>query len=155
MFFLLLYLPRYIYINKFVGVLYVCFYYMYNLTCYKRLYPLSLPRIDPSFLPTNPTHGLINYIDTKVKCRHLKTLTYKETLLQEFFCLRPPPLLDFWLGWSSNFLGTESDQIQSVNFCRIWSPTGLKPPQPHTVCIYFTLTQGMGKEVESWTRRKS
>jgi hypothetical protein len=26
------------------------------------------------------THGLINYIDNKAKCRHLKKLTYKEGL---------------------------------------------------------------------------
>ncbi len=30
----------------------------------------------------NPVHGLINYIDTKAKCRHLKILTCKRTLRQ-------------------------------------------------------------------------
>jgi hypothetical protein len=29
-------------------------------------------------------HGIINYIDTKAKCRHLKKLTCKGTLRQEF-----------------------------------------------------------------------
>jgi hypothetical protein len=29
-------------------------------------------------------HGLINYIDTKAKCRHLKKLTCKGTLRQVF-----------------------------------------------------------------------
>jgi hypothetical protein len=29
-------------------------------------------------------HGLINYIVTKAKCRHLKKLTYKGTLQQVF-----------------------------------------------------------------------
>ncbi len=29
-------------------------------------------------------HGLVNYIDTKAKCRHLKKLTCKETLWQVF-----------------------------------------------------------------------
>ncbi len=30
------------------------------------------------------THGLINYIDNKAKCRHLKTLTCKRTSRQVF-----------------------------------------------------------------------
>jgi hypothetical protein len=43
------------------------------------------------------SHWLINYIDTKAKCRHLKKLTCKGTLRQVFICLRssgpyPPPL---------------------------------------------------------------
>jgi hypothetical protein len=38
----------------------------------------------------------------------------KGTLRQVFICLRPPPLLDCCLGWSSNFVGSESGQIQSV-----------------------------------------
>jgi hypothetical protein len=38
-------------------------------------------------------HGLINYKDSKAKCRHLKKLTCKGTLRQVFICLRPPPLL--------------------------------------------------------------
>ncbi len=29
-------------------------------------------------------HGLINYVDTKAKCRHLKKLTCKGTLRQVF-----------------------------------------------------------------------
>jgi hypothetical protein len=32
----------------------------------------------------------MNYIDTKAKCRHLKKLTRKGTLLQVFICLIPP-----------------------------------------------------------------
>ncbi len=38
---------------------------------------------------------LINYIETKAKCRHLKKLTCKRTLRQVFVCLRPTPLLGF------------------------------------------------------------
>ncbi len=38
-------------------------------------------------------HGLINYIDIKAKCRHLKNFTCKGTLLQVFIYQRPPPLL--------------------------------------------------------------
>jgi hypothetical protein len=36
-------------------------------------------------------HGLINYIDTKGKCRRLKKCTCYGTLRQVFSCLRPPP----------------------------------------------------------------
>jgi hypothetical protein len=36
-----------------------------------------------------------------------KKFTYKGTLRQVFICLRPPPLLGFCLGWSSNFAGSE------------------------------------------------
>ncbi len=36
---------------------------------------------------------LINHIDTKSKCRHVKKFTCKGTLRQMFICLRPPPLL--------------------------------------------------------------
>jgi hypothetical protein len=59
-------------------------------------------------------YGLINYIDTKAKCRHLKKLTCKGTLRQEFICLRPPPLLGFCLGWSGNFVGSESVVTKTV-----------------------------------------
>jgi hypothetical protein len=38
---------------------------------------------------------LMNYTGTKTKCRHLKKLTYTETLLQVFICLRRPPLQGF------------------------------------------------------------
>ncbi len=37
-----------------------------------------------SRLGTFKEHGLINYIDTKAKCRHLKKLTWKGTLWQMF-----------------------------------------------------------------------
>jgi hypothetical protein len=35
-------------------------------------------------IPQGTTHGILNYIDTKTKCRHLKKLTCKGTLLQVF-----------------------------------------------------------------------
>jgi hypothetical protein len=53
-------------------------------------------------------------MDTKAKCRHIKTLTCKETLRQVIICLRPSPLLGFSLGCCSNFVGSKSGQIQSV-----------------------------------------
>ncbi len=36
------------------------------------------------FVPGIQNHGLINYMDTKVKCRHLKKVTSKGTLRQVF-----------------------------------------------------------------------
>ncbi len=58
-------------------------------------------------------HVLINYIDTKAKC-HLKTLTCKGIMRQVFICLGPPTLIGLCLGWSSNFVGSESGHIESV-----------------------------------------
>ncbi len=76
-----------------------------------------------------------------------KKFTCKGTLRKVFICLRPHPLLDFCLGWCSNCAGSESGQIQSVNYCRICCPAQLSTPPPHplpaTQClIYYTLTQG-------------
>jgi hypothetical protein len=69
-----------------------------------------------------------------------KQLTYKETLRQVFICLRPLPSLGFCCEWSSNFVGSESGQIQSVKHRQIMSLTGLNT-QPHTVPTYCTMTQ--------------
>ncbi len=49
------------------------------------------------------------------QCRYIKKLTCKGTLRQVFIYLRPPPLLDFCLGWCSNFVGSEFGQKQSLN----------------------------------------
>jgi hypothetical protein len=53
-------------------------------------------------------------------------------------CLRPPPLLGYCFGWSSNFVGSESGVKLPQN--TVWSPTGLDPPPPQslTVCTVFT-----------------
>ncbi len=86
--------------------------------------------------------GLINYKDTKAKCRHLKL-----TALQQVFIYpRPLPLLGFSLGWSSNFVGSESGQIQSVKLLQNIVSNKTQHPQPppsHTLSVpmYFTLTQ--------------
>ncbi len=37
-----------------------------------------------SSTPDIYSHGLINYTDTKMKCRHLKKMSYKGTLRQVF-----------------------------------------------------------------------
>jgi hypothetical protein len=66
-------------------------------------------------------------------------------LRQVFICLRPPPLLGFCLGWSSNIPVLNLVRHIVLKSYRIWSPTGLNTPthsQPHNVCIHCTLTQG-------------
>ncbi len=77
-----------------------------------------------------------------------KKLTCRGTLRQVFICLRPPPHLGFCLGWCSSFVGSKSGQIQSVK--RLQNMVSNKtqhphPSQPHTVCIYCTLTRGRGE----------
>ncbi len=78
------------------------------------------------------------YKDT---CRHLKKLTCKRTLLQVFIFLRPPPLLGFYLRWSSNFVDSESGKIQSIKLLQntVSNTTPyLPPPHPqylHTVFV--------------------
>jgi hypothetical protein len=97
------------------------------------------------------SHGLINYLDTKTKCRHLKKFTCKGTLQQVFICLGPPPLPGFCLGWSSNFVRSESGQIQSVKLFQnmVSNRTQHPPPSPgHTLSmINCTLTQGRGGDL--------
>ncbi len=101
-------------------------------------------------------HELINFIDTKAKCRHLKKLTCKWTLRQVFLCLSPPRLLGFCLGWSSNFIGSESGQIHSVKLLQnvVFSRTQHPTPSPsHTLSVQYVLyvlyfeTGGGGREL--------
>ncbi len=67
---------------------------------------------------------------------------------QVFISMRPPPLLEFYLESSCNFVGSESGQIKSVKLLQnIQDPTPPAPPPttlPHTVFICCTLTQGRG-----------
>ncbi len=99
-----------------------------------------------------PQHWLINYKDTTAKCRRLKKLTRKG-LRQMFICLRPPPLLGFCLGWCSNFVGSETGQIQIVKLLQnmVSNRTPYCPPL-HTVYIYtaYLFTQGRGRA--GWKR---
>jgi hypothetical protein len=85
----------------------------------------------------------MDYIDTKAKC-HLKKLTCKGTLRQVVICLRRPRLLGFF-GWSSNFVASESGQ-RVLNYCRIWSPTGLNTPHP-LPATHCTLTHRTREKV--------
>jgi hypothetical protein len=77
-------------------------------------------------------HGVIIFIDTKAKCRHLKKLTCKGTSLSES---PSPPRM----GWSSNFIGSESGQIHSVKLFQnmVSSRTQSPHPLPATHCLYI------------------
>jgi hypothetical protein len=92
----------------------------------------------------------IRLIESNAKCRHLKKFNCIGTLRQMLICLRPPTLLGYCLGWSSNFVVSESGQIQSVKLLQNMVQQDSNPPptpsQPLTVCtcIYCTLTQGRG-----------
>jgi hypothetical protein len=57
-------------------------------------------------------HELIT--DNRAKCRHLKKLTCKGTFATGVYLSETPPLPRSCLGWSNNFVGSESGQIQSV-----------------------------------------
>ncbi len=69
-------------------------------------------------------------------------MTCKGTFWQVAICLRPPPLLDFCLGWSNNFVGYETGRIQSVillqNMVSNRTQHSTTPSQPHTVCVQYT-----------------
>ncbi len=94
----------------------------------------------------------IRLIEGNAKCRRLKYLTCIGTLQQVFICLRPHPLLDSWLGWSSNVEGSESGQMQSVQLLQnmVSNRTLYPTPSPlHTVYVYSILIHtGKGRGVE-------
>ncbi len=70
-----------------------------------------MPAVQRSqFVETAP-HSIINYIDTKEKGRHLNNLLQMD-FAAGVYLSETPPLLGFCLGWSSNFIGSESNQIQ-------------------------------------------
>ncbi len=73
------------------------------------------------------------------------------TLRQVFICLRPPPLLGFCLGLSSNFVGSEYGQIQSVKLLQNMVSNRSQHPHPFPAtlsvyCIlYFDTGSGGGR----------
>jgi hypothetical protein len=79
--------------------------------------------------------------ESNAKCRHLKKLTCKGSLKQVFICLRPPLLLGFCFGWSSNFVGSESGQIQSIKLLQkiVSNRTPYPPPLKHCILINSTV----------------
>jgi hypothetical protein len=85
-------------------------------------------------------HGLINYIDTKAKCRHLKIDLYID-FAAGFYLTEAPTLLGFCLGYSCNFVGSESGQIHSVKLLQNMVPNTLNTPPPpsHTLSVYAVI----------------
>jgi hypothetical protein len=60
----------------------------------------------------------------------------KTDLRQVFICLMLPPLQNFCLGWSSNFEGSESEQIQSLKLLQNYIQQNPKPTPLLNVFIY-------------------
>jgi hypothetical protein len=58
------------------------------------------------------------------------------------FCGRPPLLLDFCLGGSSNFVGSESGQVRSDKLLQnmVSNRTPFPPPPTHCICTYIQYT---------------
>jgi hypothetical protein len=88
--------------------------------------------------------------ESNAKCRYQKQyLTCKGTFEQLFIHLRPPSILGFCLGWSSNFVGSESGQKQSVKLLQNMVSNTIQhpgtPSQPHAV---LWLWEGGGGEPE-------
>jgi hypothetical protein len=83
-----------------------------------------------------------------------KKLTCKGTLRQVLICMRSPLLLGFCLLWSSNFVGSESSQIQSVKLLQnmVFNRTPHAPPPPSHTLYMLYFEQGRGEE--SWTRER-
>jgi hypothetical protein len=72
-----------------------------------------------------------------------KKLTCKGTLRQVFICQTPPPPL----GWSINFVGSESGQIQSVKLLQNMVSNRIPYPIAHGIRMYsiqYLFTQGRG-----------
>jgi hypothetical protein len=83
--------------------------------------------------------GLINYVDTRAKFRHLKKFTSKGTFAAGVYLSEAPFPPRFCLGWSSNFVGSESGQIQSVKLLQNMVSNRTQhtpPPLSHTLSVY-------------------
>jgi hypothetical protein len=96
----------------------------------------------PYFLPYLH-HGLINFIDTKAKCCHLKKFTCKGTLRQVYLS-EAPSLLGFCLGYSNNFVGSESGHILNVKLLQNLV-SNRTPYPPCTLYTYIQYTNSTGK----------
>jgi hypothetical protein len=86
----------------------------------------------------------IRLIESNAKC------PFKLTFWQVCICLRPPILVGFRLGWSRNFLGSESGKKQSIKLLQnmVSNPTHHPPPPPpsHTLSVLFILYVELGRE---------
>ncbi len=91
--------------------------------------------------------GAWNNYRYKRKMSSLKKLTCKWTLWQAFICLMPP-LLGFCLGWSSNSVGSESGQIQSVKLQQNMVSNRTEHPPSHTLSAHTVLWHKAGWRIE-------
>jgi hypothetical protein len=77
-------------------------------------------------------------------------MTGKGTSRQVFICLRLPPLLGFCLGVIEQFcrfrIWSETECKTTAEFGLQHDSTPSAPSQPHTVCIYCTVTQRRGAQ---------
>ncbi len=65
---------------------------------------------------------------------------YKDFAAGVYLSEAPLPFLGFCLGWSSNFVGTEYGQIQSVTPAEYGLQQDSTPPTPsHTLSVYTVL----------------
>ncbi len=79
------------------------------------------------------THGLIKYIDTKAKCRHLRKLTYKGTFQQVFLRVYRLEMLVFVNCYS----------VAPLTFSLVQLPPPLPCVKKYTVYTY-TVCNGRG-----------
>ncbi len=87
--------------------------------------------LSPQYLERySNAHGLINYKDTKTKCRHLKKLTCKGTLRQVFIRVHIPEIQSVILVSRPSF----------VNYCPFNLLSG-SPPPPFPVSTYSKYRQ--------------
>jgi hypothetical protein len=98
--------------------------------------------------PLDGNHRKIRLIESHEKCRHLKKLPAKGLCCRCLSVWGSAPLLGFCLGWSSNFVGFDSGQIQSAKLLKNMA-SGLNTPIPpsHTHCqyiLYFDTGKGGG-----------
>ncbi len=95
-----------------------------------------------------------NYIESKAKCCHLKNWPLRDFAAGVYLSEAPLPL-GFCLEWWSNFVGTESGQIQCVKLLQNMVSNRTKHPHP-THCLYILyFDTGKGKGGGGiWTREK-
>jgi hypothetical protein len=90
----------------------------------------------------------IRLIESNAKCRLVRNLPVKGLCGR---CLSVCPLPGYCLGWSSNFVGSESSQIQSVKLLQKMVSNWTQHPSPlpnHTHCLYllcFDTGKGVGE----------
>ncbi len=96
--------------------------------------------MDCSWLRVSGALSILRALESSEQSLYFKdtlNFSYKCTLRQVFIWLRPPPLLGYCLGWPSNFVVSESSQIQSVKLLQnmVYNRTHIHPTlfQPLTV----------------------